>query len=809
MLIAFAIFAVSGFCGILLETILLKELTYVFGVTAYAASAVLVAFLGGFALGSAWSGRVRRWKESALAGYGLLELAVGLSGLLSLALLRGASAVYPRLIHLISDSPSSTALVLVRFAFAVPLAGLPAFFMGGTFPLFSQWIARVSGPHRSRISVAYGLNAVGGALGAVIGSYVLIYRFGLSGTALLAASMNALIFCVAWLLQRSEVGRSVAPVVDTGALDPAAEIPPRLALCAAFVTGMLSFAYELVWFHTLSAIVGNTVYAFAVMLCAFLLAIGASGIFAAWILRRAELWRTMLPASALLAGMVVLISSPLWDRLVGVFLWVGDHRPSFIQMEATRFVVCLALTFGPAFFATLTFPLLFTLSRPDDPALRISKLYAINTIGGILGAIGAPFLLLAYLGSERSLECLALLEAALGLALLYRVAPHRFSGWAAATAVVMFAGIAGVPRWDLDRLTSGNYVWFTDGQDRGHTIFFHEDALGGITTISEKQGIRTLKSNGKFQGDNSQEMRAQEAMVRVPLLYVGETHRALLIGLGTGHSLSTLLGYGFEDVDVAEIAPGIIAASPYFETINHGALEDPRVHVHVEDGRNMLMLSDQRYDLISMEITSIWVAGEANVYSKQAYELCRDHLRPDGVLQQWVQMHHATAENVARSLRTMGSVFPHVALFMTGNQGIAVASMAPLLVRADPVVREHLARGERTEIEPLGSAFLDEAAVGRFLADALKTNPRHPISTDDDPILEYDSPYGNSVTGESYSANQRRLEPYAALTMPPTPSGFDHRSQDLIWATFYRSRKPVITDQLLHRSLAPLRYSSE
>jgi spermidine synthase len=134
---------------------------------------------------------------------------------------------------------------------------------------------------------------------------------------------------------------------------------------------------------------------------------------------------------------------------------------------------------------------------------------------------------------------------------------------------------------------------------------------------------------------------------------------------------------GFRDLDVAEIAPGIIEAWPYFSDLNHDVLKQPNVHLFFEDGRNLLLLRETQYDLITIEITSYWWAGATNLYSRQFYELGARRLRPGGVLQQWVQLHHTSPREIATVLLTARKAFRYVSLWAAGIQGVIVCSNTP------------------------------------------------------------------------------------------------------------------------------------
>jgi len=289
---------------------------------------------------------------------------------------------------------------------------------------------------------------------------------------------------------------------------------------------------------------------------------------------------------------------------------------------------------------------------------------------------------------------------------------------------------------------------------------------GGLTSVVDIQQTRVLLSNGKFQGNNAGEVGEQIRFALSPILFTRELDRALVIGLGTGNTLRTLTRFPFAQIDAVEIAPHIVeAARQWFEDINARVFDrDPRVRLAIADGRNFLLLSRERYDLITIEITSIWISGEADLYNREFYELCRARLKERGVLQQWVQIHHMRTQDFLVILNTAARVFPHVAFFLGPEQGVMVASASPLecdyrqlqFYDADPGIREELARIDVPSI----SALLGELMLhGDSMRQALSFLPGYSglppgfVSTDFRPYLEYQTPKGNSLPYNTVSLN--------------------------------------------------------
>jgi spermidine synthase len=545
---------------------------------------------------------------------------------------------------------------------------------------------------------------------------------------------------------------------------------------AAFVSGFIAFGFEVVWVHLIGAVLGNSVYAFGLMLAAVLggLWVG-SGVTSRLRAANNTVPAWLVPIAMLSAAAVLAATLSAWPQVPGFLGRWGAGATTFVEGELLRLVVLIALVTIPAAFMGTVFPILLRTPwlPPERRDAATGLLAAVNAIGSILGALLTGFVLLPALGSEVAFRTLVLLlvPCALALGLVELRSGQRESRWApprrvgavlAAMGGIVCAGVWCQPGWDHLALTSGVNVYFSPLHvtEESRLLFFHEDTSGGFTTVVANpiaptgETTRVLLTNGKFQGNDTGEMAAQMAFALVPILHSTAWDRALVIGLGTGHSAHIVEAAGFGHVDVAEIAPGIVAASnECFGHVNHGVLGRPNVALHLEDGRNFLLRTTERYDLITMEITSIWFAGSTNLYSEEFYRLARSRLSENGIFQQWIQFHHIDPEEVASVVVTVRKVFPHAAVWYLGGQGLVVASPAPLRLQRKALDRVMAAPGLANDLKAFARIgglaptdlprfrLLDAAAVTRLAqrAAALKV----PVNTDRNRYLEYATPRHN------------------------------------------------------------------
>ncbi len=749
------LFLASGATALLYQVAFGKKLATIYGATAYAVSAVLAAFMAGLALGAylggRWAGKARR----PLLIYGIAEAVVGLVCALTPAFFELVATTYR---FLVARMPESLAVVTaLRASLTAAVVVVPTIAMGVTLPMLARALAadgEDAEAARRRLSVLYALNTLGGALGAVASAYVVLPLLGLANTMRAAAIVNVLIGAVAVLVGRAEAtgsgprataGEEDKPPTDDDAIPEGRSPQPvaRSLLLLAFASGLLVFAAEVVDTHLLALLIGNSAYAFGLMLAVFLTCLSAGASLASWLDRRTP---GALPAALMVTALTLCVSLPVFGRLPRVFLWAGARIDSWAGRELTRGAVAFVALALPTVCMGLTFPLLLRrVAARADVGRRVGQLTAVNTLGSIVGSIGCGYFVLPLLGSERTLRGIALAFAAIGLATaLSSQSAVRTTALGAALAL---GALLALPGWDMKLLTNGANVYFTADAPPDALAFVAEDVHGGFTSVARRGDIFTMYTNGKFQGDNGWEVSAQRSFAHFPSLFVKHFDRALVIGLGTGTTLGTIEAYPYGAIDVAEISPAIVtAAGRFFSVPNRRALGDRRVHLIMNDGRNHLLVTPERYDLITIELTSVWFAGAANLYSREFYQLCQGRLRAGGVLQQWLQLHHIDRRELGVALRTLRSVFPNAALFVGGNQGIVVASDAPL-----EVSRAHLAELDRVPAvrETLGGATLASlidrlmisgAELDRFIAESDRAGT---LSTDDNLYLEYATPKGN------------------------------------------------------------------
>jgi spermidine synthase/MFS family permease len=781
---AVTMFVASGFAALMYQVLFSKSLALTFGSTSTATYTVLAVYMGGMALGAWLGGRLAQGRADALKLYAWCELGIGAYCVVTPLIFQGIQALYVGLAG--GLAPDAGMLTALRVLLGASALLVPTVLMGATLPILARYFELRAVSLGTSVALLYGANTLGAALGALLAGYWVLPELGVWRTTLTAAGLNLVVAWLALTLTRRlpTPQLAAAPAAAQPAQGTEARRLGHIALVVLGAGGVVTLALEVNYIHLLAVVAGNSVYAFSLMLFAFLLGLGAGAEIARHLLRLqvhlalALAWLEFALAAIILAGVF------LWEGLPAYFASFEQYPlpPEFGAREVVRGVVCWVAMFPPAVVIGALYPLAMECvgrAAPGAPIAALGRAAGLNTAGNIVGVLAAGFWLLPAIGALRSVQLLAVICLILGLATIaWTSLKWRPLVWAPAAAVVLL--LVAQPRsFDYTALASGANVYFTR-QDYGRVIDAVESVDGGLTTVARGDPVveggwvpLVLLTNGKFQGSNGGEIPAQVGIGLSPLLHTPARGSALVIGYGTGMSARVIADAGFRELEIVELSADIVRlANRHFADINARVSERSGVRTYITDGRNFLMLQPRSYDVVSIEISSIWFAGAAALYNREFYRLVKRRLAPHGVLQQWVQLHHVGTTDILHVLSSVRSEFEYVWLYFVGSQGIVIATNSPdarpsaqnaALIDATPALKELLASIGGSARDLLQTRLLDPAATDLFLSGFGMPAPFW-ISTDDNLKLEYSTPKGNVLdAGASVARNIELLLNFAAM----------------------------------------------
>jgi spermidine synthase len=736
------LFVASGACGLIYQVLWLRQLSIVLGVTVYAASTVLAAFMTGLALGSAAAGHVLGWIRRPLLAFGLAEILIGLAALATPAALRAAVAVYEAVHRSADDSGGLVAIGRVISSFLVLL--VPTVLMGLTLPVLSASGIVAGERLGSRIGWLYAANTAGAVTGALLAGYYLIGGIGMSRTFLLAAGVNVLVGVTALLLGRTaESPRTIpgesdtatpaeaAPAPTWSARAPDGRIAPtavtRAVRLVVIVSGAAALALEIVWFRILLQFLPATTYAFTTMLGTVLAGIAIGGaVSARWLARHRD-WHWLL-VRLLLATAVAVVVSVL---LLGWTYAAGWRTSGAVQAS-------FAAIFPAAFLMGAAFPVALHLGRLAARrgaeggvgiARQVGRLYALNVAGAIAGALAGGFLLLPLAASRGSLILLGSLYA-LSAAVLLMSHPERGRfWWRVALGVAIFAGAAAaVPDPFVAAIARRH------GAD--HREIWRDEGVQTAVSVHQRGNQRILFLDGLHQANDTPGMVYMHRMIgHVPMVLHPSPADVLVVGLGGGVTAGAVSQHTGARVLIVELSDSVRQAARFFAHVNYDVLNQPHVTLRVDDGRNFLRLTSRRFDVVTADIIQPNHAGAGLLYSREYFALMRRALRPGGLVLQWIG--ERPEAHYKALMRTFLSVFPNATLWHQGQ--LLVGSIEPLAVDPEAIARRLTDPKVRAALEEVGFEGLPALhawytagpdAMRRFVGEG-------PLLTDDRPLLEY------------------------------------------------------------------------
>ncbi len=762
-----SVFFLSGLCGLVYQVVWSRQMFLVFGSTTHAISTVIGIFMFGLALGSYLCGKVINRLPSLLRAYAVLEIGIGLFAFCFMYVLDAVDALHTLVFPLIYEKPlllNSIRILLSALALIVPTT-----MMGATLPLLSQHLTR-SPRHIGRdVGWLYFINTIGAAVGCFVSAFVLIPAIGLVSTINSGAVLNVLLGLLVLVLARRDVRSGPATArqdaAAAAALDSVTPEQARWVVWAFALSGFLALVFEVAWSRALILVFGSSVYSFSTMLTTFLVGIALGSMIVSRFIDRVR--NPVLLYSVLTAcmGLLVLLTTPAIGMLPD--LAVRLYKPgttSWASIELLNFSMSFVVMLPATLMSGGLFPVVsrvFMHRRKFEIGRTIGDVYAYNTIGGILGSLITGFLLVPFLGIERTLHyggVACVLSAALLLLIAVPAAPLRKVTAAAAVVVVALLLPPLFPSWDTQVLNmgvyrnTGNFVQGLEATRAGglaglnqgiETIFYKEGHAATVAVTRDPQGLLVLRINGKADGSSGGDSYTQVLSGILPLLYVQDPKTALVIGLATGMTAGSTLSMPLERVDCIEISSEVVEASHFFDKVNNRPIEQPNFRLHVLDGRTWLMAMPQRYDVIVCEPSNPWQTGNANLFTQDFYRMARNRLTDQGVFCQWLPLYDVNDEQYRILLSTFKSAFPYTDLWMWMSDTILIGSNQPLHMDYLKLQQAMLLPGVKPVLDKLGIHtipdlmsffYLDNAGTNAFIAGNTRYN------TDSFPIIEFSSP---------------------------------------------------------------------
>ena len=782
--IVYLLFFISGITALVYEIVWTRMLTLVFGHTVFSVSIVLAAFMAGLGLGSYLFGyaidHLPETNSSSSGGdvpaalliYGWVEILICVSGVLLSLLFANFSGIYASLHSFIPESIPLQNLIKIVFAFGLML--IPTTFMGATLPIMSKYCVTEDSKIGTQVSLLYALNTLGAASGCLITGFFLMGTFGVLQTVLLAAGANLLIGVGALSIYVETV-----PGANWKFRLPSLRIPrmswntdQKFWMGISFICGFTALAYEVLWTRLLVFSISSTVYSFSMMLTVFLLGIFLGSLLLIPLAGRIHNVRTFLLILQGGTGLYVIASIYGLESILSA-PWNSYNLTQPASAFLRYFKDSAGLMLIPTLLLGMCFPLLIkTVSGGHQNVGKATgQIYSANTFGAIWGSLCAGFLFLPNLGSQVSLTLVATLNL-LTMVLLFRTGnyltlPVRKGLTVVFAAVILFVNMA-IP----NDLLNSFFMRDSAGKRNLKKLMYFEEGLSDtVAVFKDDYGVldptaKRLITNGvSMSASNLIATRYMKLFAHVPILLVDHPDDVLVVCFGTGQTTGAAgLHPRVKTVDSLELSSSVINAGEMFADQNHNVLHNPKVNFVIQDGRNHLLTTHKRYDVITSEPPPPRTAFTVNLYTQEYYELQKKRLKPGGIAAQWIPLHSQGQKEVDMHFKTFQSVFPHTMGWISvANEILIIGSDQPIRIDfeklktrlEEPEIKKALADIEIPNIFSFLSNiwFLDEQvqALGKG----------HPLITDNHPAIEFYLDLGNviDVPGrEKYVFNRAPFE---------------------------------------------------
>ncbi len=734
---------VSGFTGLAYEILWMRWFGLVFGNMAVSVSAILSAFFLGLAAGSHFAGHHANRIERPLRVYAGLEALIGLFGLGSYALIKSLAVLETAL----GDAAASS-LTAIRFGAALVVLFLPTFAMGATLPVFLRGIAG-DGAHLSqRTAEVYGINTCGAVFGAYVTSYWLLPHLGAFNSLLLTVALNlTLALAIRLGFGKDRVPAAAAPREEASrTLDGAVVLP----LVLAGLTGLAALVLEVVLTRLLSLVLEGTIYSFGAVLATFLAGIGLGSLAIRRHLDRlrdspregfalyARLLLTLFASVAL-----PLLALP-WLHFGLAWIW-WSGASGIVQIHA-KLILCVLVLLPMAIAFGAALPLLVALYKGarhqgvTGAAEGLGRLYAVNTVGGVIGAAGAGLVLVPVFGTDGTLLIVLALIAAQAAVVAIAGDRRRLALAALGLWIVFAVTWPGTPIAAMMRNHGQkDYGAFRQSSETvaEQTLYFAQGQTSDVAVFASPEGW-SLNINGLPQAGGGAEppIYGAESLILALLPYAlhPEPASALVVGYGGGITTEVLIrSEHTQRIRVVEIEPRVLDAVEAVHGDGNAPHQHPRVEVAVADARNLLLRDPELFDLVLCHVTDPWLSGAAGISTREFFELVHGRLAPGGVFMIWLG---GWGETHARSVAgALSQVFDDQLLVTVDYATYLVASNAPLQIDPASMASRLEEPGLQFLIAPLWLNRL-ENVLHLIIGGGSATTTEVPANTDDNAYVE-------------------------------------------------------------------------
>ena len=776
----------SGVAALIYQVTWFKHLSYFLGNSTYTQSLVLATYMGGLAIGAWWWGRKADKSAKSLRVFAFLEIGIALYCFFYYPIFEVLKSCFIDYVST-NDLPSDGGYTLfVKLIISAAGILIPTILMGGTLPVLVKYFSARINQVGKNVAIFYFINSLGAVIGTLIAGFYLLQFFGLRNTTYIGAGMDLAIGAVCLLLSykidsSSEAKNEKKERKERFTLK---KVQYKTVLLIAGISGLSAMIYEIVWLRLLIPILSSSTYSFSVILAVFISGITIGSYIVYRIIDRIKNPYRFLGYCQMGIVITILLSMPFYERLP-YYIWsaIGDpatSSASYSYYIFIQFFFVFLLIIIPTIFMGMTLPIASRLcvTEVKNTGRVIGNVFAINTLGTVIGSLAAGLILIPLIGIKNTLQFAVLLNLVLALIVLLtkklvsqkmKIAVLSILG----VSILIYFGntrqdswaysimLSDVPR-KINRIKPPNsYADFYSLAEDHDKIHYYQEGVNGTIVVAQKNKETYLFTNGKGDANSISDLSSQISLGLTPIILHPSPDSVFVIGYGAGTTIGhVMLHSRVKYGEVAEISDEVIDASKYFNDINGEPLRNKNLRVIRDDGLSALLVSPRKYDVIISQPSNPWSAGMGSLFTQEFFQTCKDKLHKGGYVAQWFNLYEMDDKSLKLILRTALSEFKHVTLWHISNSDILILCSENEINRDLKQIEKNYLSSEQ-ELKKI-----DIHAFPAFLSQQLTSDRERivhyagdgPLNTEDLPLLEHWAPrayFHDSKPEKFYAIDER------------------------------------------------------
>ncbi len=768
-----SLFVLSGIAALIYQVVWFKQLSYFIGNTTYSQSVVLATYMGGLAVGAWFWGKKADTLKNSLFLFAILEIALALYCFFYSPIFSFVEELFSATVISNKWESDGSSVLFLKFLVSGATIFFPTFLMGGTLPVLVRFLSLKVDQVGKNVSILYFINSLGAVIGTLLAGFYLIQAFGLTKTTYFAALVELFVGLASLFLAKYSYGKLKAEnVIDHSKKNEKTKIITiskkqfNLIIAIAAFSGFSAMIYEVVWLRLLIPVLSSSTYSFTIILAAFItgIAIGSYLTFK---------YNDKIKSPLLFVGycqlfivISIFVTLPFYEYLP-YQIWKTinstlNEESSYSYYLFVQFIYVFIVLVLPTIFMGMSLPVLsrFAVSDVKKSGKTIGNIFAVNTLGTVLGSLITGLILIPFIGIYLTIITAILINLILALSvfkqkdLITRNLKIIIASAIIMTGFIFFKNVnsqswaypimlSQVPR-QINRSTPPEtYDEFIAGLKKHDQILYYNEGIGGTIIVGKNKDQIYLSTNGKGDANSVTDLRTQVSLGQTPIILHPKADSVFVIGYGAGTTIGNVMTHpNVKYAEVAEISGEVIEASSHFNKINEQPLKRKNLKVIKDDGVSALRLSTHKYDVIISQPSNPWSAGVGNLFTKEFFQDCKKKLRPGGYVAQWFSFYEMNDKSLRLILRTALDQFKYVSLWHIGSSDILLlCSETPFKFDLDQIEKNY--NGVKDKLKEINintfSTFLSQQIISSTENLKNYVGPGE-INTEDHPLLELWAP---------------------------------------------------------------------